>query len=57
MPLLFSDEEDSEVPSGVKPVDLKAENAAASPEVGSADVANVAQKVSCIFGFPFVIHM
>lgn len=44
VPLLFSDEEDSEVPSGVKPVDLKAENAAASPEVGSADVANVAQK-------------
>lgn len=44
VPLLFSDEEDSEVPSGVKPVDLKADNAAASPAVGSADMANVAQK-------------
>lgn len=44
VPLLFSDEEDSELPSGVKPVDLKAHNAVASPEVGSADVANVAQK-------------
>ncbi|XP_029390700.1 WASH complex subunit 2C isoform X3 [Mus pahari] len=44
VPLLFSDEEDSEVPSGVKPVDLKVDNARASPEVGSADVASMTQK-------------
>lgn len=52
MPLLFSDEEDSELPSGVKPEDLKVDNARVSPEVGSADVASIAQKVSCICGFP-----
>lgn len=44
MPLLFSDEEDTGVPSGVKPVDLKVDNARASPEVGSTDAASVAQK-------------
>ncbi|XP_030111298.1 WASH complex subunit 2 isoform X2 [Mus musculus] len=44
VPLLFSDEEDSEVPSGVKPEDLKVDNARVSPEVGSADVASIAQK-------------
>ncbi|XP_028609292.1 WASH complex subunit 2C isoform X2 [Grammomys surdaster] len=44
VPLLFSDEEDSEAPSGVKPVDLKVDNAGASPEVGSANVASRAQK-------------
>lgn len=52
MPLLFSDEEDTGVPSGVKPVDLKVDNARASPEVGSTDAASVAQKVSCTHGFP-----
>ncbi|XP_076796450.1 WASH complex subunit 2C isoform X4 [Arvicanthis niloticus] len=44
VPLLFSDEDDSEVPSGMKPVDLKVDNAGASPEVGSANVASMAQK-------------
>ncbi|XP_031238910.1 WASH complex subunit 2C isoform X2 [Mastomys coucha] len=44
VPLLFSDEEDTGVPSGVKPVDLKVDNARASPEVGSTDAASVAQK-------------
>ncbi|XP_052030589.1 WASH complex subunit 2 isoform X2 [Apodemus sylvaticus] len=43
-PLLFSDEEDGEVPSGVKPVDLKVDSARACPEVGSADVASAAQE-------------
>lgn len=41
---LFSDEEDSEVPSGVKPVDLKVDDARACPEVGRADVVSVARK-------------
>lgn len=49
--MLFSDEEDGEVPSGVKPVDLKVDSARACPEVGSADVASAAQ-VSCICGVP-----
>lgn len=55
MPSLFSDEEENEVPSGVKSVDVKVDNAKVSPEVGNADVANVVKKVSCIFAFP--IHL
>ncbi|XP_052575401.1 WASH complex subunit 2 isoform X9 [Peromyscus californicus insignis] len=44
VPSLFSDEEENEVPSGVKSVDVKVDNAKVSPEVGNADVANVVKK-------------
>ncbi|XP_075839183.1 WASH complex subunit 2C isoform X6 [Microtus pennsylvanicus] len=44
VPSLFSDEEDNEVPSGVKSVNVKVDNAKESPEVGHADVAKVEEK-------------
>lgn len=55
MPSLFSDEEENEVPSDVKSVNVKVDNAKESPEVGHADVAKVVEKVSCLFGF--LIHL
>ncbi|XP_036037786.1 WASH complex subunit 2C [Onychomys torridus] len=44
VPSLFSDEEENEVPSGVKSMDVKVDNAKVSPEVGNADIANVVKK-------------
>lgn len=52
---MFSDEEENEVPSGVKSVNVKVDNAKESPEVEHADVAKVVEKVSCLFGF--LIHL
>ncbi|KAK7826341.1 hypothetical protein U0070_021355 [Myodes glareolus] len=44
VPSLFSDEEENEVPSDVKSVNVKVDNAKESPEVGHADVAKVVEK-------------
>ncbi|XP_013208489.1 WASH complex subunit 2C isoform X8 [Microtus ochrogaster] len=44
VPSLFSDEEENEVTSGVKSVNVKVDNAKESPEVGHADVAKVEEK-------------
>ncbi|CAO2606257.1 WASH complex subunit 2 [Lemmus lemmus] len=44
VPSLFSDEEENEVPSGVKSVNVKVDNAKECPEVGHADVAKVVEK-------------
>lgn len=54
-PSLFSDEEENEVPSGVKSVNLKVDNAKESPEVGHTDMAKVEEKVRCLFGF--LVHL
>lgn len=52
---MFSDEEENEVPSSVKSVNVKVDNAKESPEVGHTDVAKVVEKVSCLFGF--LVHL
>lgn len=52
---MFSDEEENEVPSGVKSVNLKVDNAKESPEVGHTDMAKVEEKVRCLFGF--LVHL